>query len=50
MKENNIISLKKAIDACVLLKQCPTTRIPELDINDLINELTQKEASYLTYL
>ena len=39
MKDNNIISCQKAIDACNLLKQCPTTRIPETDINNLINEL-----------
>lgn len=39
MKENNIISYKKAIDACKLLKQCSTTRIPEIYINDLIDEL-----------
>lgn len=39
MKDNNIISCKNAIDACNLLKQCHTTRIPEIDINNLINEL-----------
>ena len=39
MKDNNIISCQKAIDACNLLKQCPTTRIPETDINNLIEEL-----------
>lgn len=39
MKDNNIISCKKAIDACNLLKQCSTTRIPKTDINNLIDEL-----------
>lgn len=39
MKDNNIISCRKAIDACNLLKQCPTTRIPEIHINNLIDEL-----------
>lgn len=39
MKDNNIISCRKAIDACNLLKKCPTTRIPEIDINNLIDEL-----------
>ena len=39
MKDNNIISYRKAINACNLLKQCPTTRIPEIYINNLINEL-----------
>lgn len=39
MKDNNIISCRKAIDACNLLKQYPTTRIPEENIDNLINEL-----------
>ena len=39
MKDNNIISYRKAINACNLLKQCPSTRIPEIYINNLINEL-----------
>ena len=39
MKDNNIISCRKAIDACNLLKQCPTTRIPKIHIYNLINEL-----------
>lgn len=39
MKDNNIISCSKAIDACNLLKQCPTTRIPKTNINNLIDEL-----------
>lgn len=43
MKDNNIISYKKALVACNLLKQCATTRIPKTDINNLISEL-EKEA------
>ena len=39
MKDNNIISCRKAIDACNLLKQYPTTRIPKENIDNLINEL-----------
>lgn len=39
MKDYNIISYRKAINACNLLKQCPSTRIPEIYINNLINEL-----------
>ena len=39
MKEHNVISCRKAVDACYLLKQCSTTRIPEEDINNLIKEL-----------
>lgn len=39
MKDNNIISCRKAINACNLLKQCLTTRIPEIDVNNLIDEL-----------
>ena len=39
MKDNNIISYRKAINACNLLKQCPSTRIPKIYINNLINEL-----------
>ncbi len=39
MKENNIISCRKAIDACNLLKKSPKTRIPKNDIDNLINEL-----------
>ena len=38
MKDNNIISYRKAINACNLLKQCPSTRIPEIYINNLINK------------
>lgn len=39
MKDNNIISCRKAIDACNLLKKYPNTRIPEENIDNLINEL-----------
>lgn len=39
MTENNIITCKKAINACKLLKTHPSTRIPHDDINDLIKEL-----------
>lgn len=39
MKDNNIISCRKALNACNLLKKCPTTRIPEININNLIYEL-----------
>ena len=39
MKDNNIISCKKAIHACNLLKECSRTRIPQMDIDNLINEL-----------
>ena len=38
LKENNIISCKEAIKACILLKECQSTRIPEEDINNLITE------------
>lgn len=39
MKEHNVISCRKALEACYLLKQCSNTRIPEIDINNLIEEL-----------
>ena len=38
LKEKNIISCREAIKACILLKECKKTRIPEGDINDLIEE------------
>ena len=41
MKDNNIISCKKAIHACNLLKECSRTRIPQMDIDNLINELEE---------
>lgn len=39
MKNNNIISCRKAINACNLLKDNSTTRIPKDSIDNLINEL-----------
>ena len=39
MKEENIITCRKAIEACNLLKKYQSTRIPEEDIDKLINEL-----------
>lgn len=39
MEEHNIISCRKAIKACNLLKQSSKTRIPTIDIDNLINEL-----------
>ena len=41
MKENNVISCRKAIEACNLLKQCSNTRIPATHINNLIEELNK---------
>ena len=38
LKEKNIISCREAIKACILLKKCKKTRIPEEDINNLIEE------------
>lgn len=43
MKDKNMISCKRAIDACNLLKNCKKTRIPENEINNLIYEL-EKDA------
>lgn len=39
MKDNKIISQRKALEACNLLKHNSTTRIPEESINAFINEL-----------
>lgn len=39
MAEKNVINYETAIKACKLLKDCPTTRIPENDIDNLINNL-----------
>ncbi len=47
MKDNNIISYSKAIEACNLLKQCPITRIPEIDINNLIDELKKDSVTMM---
>ena len=38
MNKNNIISNNDAINACILLKNCPDTRIPKNDIDNLIKE------------
>ena len=39
MQERGVITCEKAINACHLLKTCRTTRIPEEDINNLIDIL-----------
>lgn len=39
MRDYNIISNRKAILACNLLKNCDKTRIPVVDIDNLIDEL-----------
>jgi len=39
MQQKNVITQKKALEACYLLKQCVTTRIPNSDIDNLIEEL-----------
>lgn len=39
MKDNQVISQQKAIDACNLLLNCKKTRIPKEDIKSLIVEL-----------
>lgn len=39
MKDKNIISNSMAINACNLLKEYPSTRIPIIEIDNLINEL-----------
>ena len=36
--EVSTLSCKEAIKACILLKECQSTRIPEEDINNLITE------------
>ena len=43
--KKNIITKKKAINACELLKLNPFTRIPEENINNLINELEKDLAT-----
>lgn len=48
MKENNIISCRKAIKACNLLKECPITRIPQIAINTLIDDLEKETAEKLS--
>ena len=42
MKDKKIISTKKAIKACTLLKENPNTRIPKNDINNLINQFEKE--------
>lgn len=44
MKEHNIISCRKAIDACISLKECSKTRIPIQEIDNLINILEKDSA------
>lgn len=39
MKENSIISIQKAINACMFLRNNPSTRIPKENIDDTIKEL-----------
>ena len=43
MKNNNIISIDEAINACNLLKENSNTRIPSEDIENLINELKKEQ-------
>lgn len=42
LKENNIITTKKAIKSLILLKNNPTCRIPNNDIDNLINKLKEE--------
>lgn len=42
MYENHIISYTQTLDACKLLKDCPTTRIPTESIDDMIQELEKE--------
>lgn len=44
MKQKKIISTKKAISACLLLKANTFTRVPDVYINELINELEKETA------
>ena len=45
MEEHNIISCRKATDACNLLKQSSKTRIPTIDIDDLIIEFEKDKVT-----
>ena len=45
MVKNNIISTKEAIDACNLLKNEKSTRIPHNEIDNLINKLEKNLVS-----
>ncbi len=47
MESKNIITSKKAIKACLLLKQNSKTRIPETEINNLIKKL-EKDSDLIT--
>ncbi len=38
MKENNIITIKEAINSCLSLKEHNNTRIPSVDIDNVIKE------------
>ena len=42
MVENKIITYKKGINACKLIKNCPTTRIPKDVIDELITKLEKE--------
>ena len=39
MNSNNIINKEKAIEACLLLRNNPYTRIPLIEIDDTIVEI-----------
>lgn len=45
MKEYNVITCEKAVNACILLSKCPNTRISKKDIDDIINEFKNKVTS-----
>lgn len=47
MKLKNIITSKKAIKACLLLKNNSKTRIPETEIDNLIKKL-EKDSDLVT--
>ena len=46
MQEQSIISHKKAIEACRLLKSCSSTRIPITNIDNLIEKLEKDSTNY----
>lgn len=46
MKEKNVISHRKAIEACYLLKENVNTRIPKNDINNYLDELEKDLVSW----
>ena len=43
MVENKVITYKKGINACKLIKNCPTTRIPKDAIDELIMKLEKED-------